>query len=108
MRIGEIILIPFPFSELNKTKVRPAVVITETKDKYKDLVVSAISSVVPKNLSEREFVIESGNMNNLRVNSIVKTDRIVTVKRNEMIAELGKLTGKELQTFKSILTEMIR
>ena len=110
MRIGEIILIPFPFSELNKTKVRPAVVITETetKDKYKDLVVSAISSVVPKNLSEREFVIESGNMNNLRVNSIVKTDRIVTVKRNEMIAELGKLTDKELQTFKSILTEMIR
>ena len=108
MRIGEIILIPFPFSELNKTKVRPAVVITETKDKYKDLVVSAISSVVPKNLSEREFVIESGNFNNLRVNSIVKTDRIVTVKRNEMIAELGKLTDKELQTFKSILTEMIR
>jgi hypothetical protein len=48
MRIGEIILIPFPFSELNKTKVRPAVVITETKDKYQDLVVSAISSVVPK------------------------------------------------------------
>jgi mRNA interferase MazF len=107
MRIGEIILIPFPFSELNKTKVRPAVVITETKDKYKDLVVSAISSVVPENLSEREFVIESGNINNLRVNSIVKTDRIVTVKRNEMIAVLGNLTDKELQTFKSILIEII-
>lgn len=108
MRIGDKVLIPFPFSELNKTKVRPAVVITETKDKYKDLVVSAISSVVPKKLSEREFVIESDNVNKLRVNSIVKTDRIVTVKRNEMIAELGKLTDRELQTFKSILLEMIR
>ena len=108
MRIGEIILIPFPFSELNKTKVRPAVVITETKDKYKDLVISAISSVVPKNLSEREFIIESGHTNNLRVNSIVKVDRIVTVKRHEMIAELGKLSDKELQTFKVILSEMIR
>jgi hypothetical protein len=72
------------------------------------LVVSAISSVVPKKLSEREFVIESDNVNKLRVNSIVKTDRIVTVKRNEMIAELGKLTDRELQTFKSILLEMIR
>lgn len=108
MRIGDKVLIPFPFSELNKTKVRPAVVITETKDKYKDLVVSAISSVVPKKLSEREFVIESDTVNKLRVNSIVKTDRIVTVKRNEMIAELGKLTDRELQTFKSILLEMIR
>ena len=108
MRIGEIILIPFPFSELYKTKVRPAVVITETKDKYQDLVVSAISSVVPKKISEREFIIVAGNTNNLRVNSIVKTDRIVTVKRNEMIAALGKLTDEELQRFKSILSEMIR
>ena len=108
MRIGEIILIPFPFSELNKTKVRPAVVITETKDKYKDLVVSAISSVVPKKLSEREFIVETGYTNNLRVNSIVKVDRIVTVKRHEMIAELGKLNNEEMQSFKSILIEMIR
>jgi len=108
MRIGEIILIPFPFSELNKPKVRPAVVITETKDKYQDLVVSAISSVVPKKISEREFIIVAGNTYNLRVNSIVKTDRIVTVKRNEMIAALGKLTDEELHRFKSILNEMIR
>lgn len=107
MRMGEIILIPFPFSELNKTKVRPAVVITETKDKYKDLVVSAISSVLPEKLSDREFIINTGNTNNLRVVSVVKTDRIVTVKRNELIAKLGKLTDNELQTFKSILIEMV-
>jgi len=50
MTIGDIILIPFPFAEFNQKKVRPAVVITETADKYKDVVVSAISSVVPSNL----------------------------------------------------------
>jgi len=32
----------------------------------------------------------------------------VTVKRHEIIAELGKLSDKELQTFKVILIEMIR
>lgn len=37
MKIGEIILIPFPFAELNNKKVRPAIVICETKDFYKDL-----------------------------------------------------------------------
>ena len=45
MRIGEIILIPFPFSELNKIKVRPAVVITETKDElqtFKDILIEMI------------------------------------------------------------------
>ena len=107
MIIGDIVLIPFPFSELTKTKVRPAVVITEIKDKYKDIVVSAISSVVPKVLSIRELVVNPGGKNNLRVKSIVKADRIVTVKRQEIIANLGKLTDKELQVFKTILSEII-
>ena len=36
MKIGEIILIPFPFAEFTNKKVRPAVVVCETKDKFKD------------------------------------------------------------------------
>lgn len=39
MKTGDIILIPFPFTELKNVKVRPAVVITETADRYKDLVI---------------------------------------------------------------------
>jgi len=108
MNIGDIVLIPFPFSELSQVKVRPAVVITETKDKYKDLVVSAISSVVPTNISDREFIIAKSEKNNLRVKSVVKADRIVTVKRERVITVMGKLTGNELNKFRSILVAMIR
>ena len=36
MKIGDIILIPFPFAELTNKKVRPVVIITETEDKYKE------------------------------------------------------------------------
>ena len=108
MKIGEIILIPFPFAELTNKKVRPAVVITETKDKYKDLVVSAISSVIPAEISSREILLKPNKVNNLRVNSIVKVDRIVTLKRDDKIADLGKLSPKELAEFKNILTEIIK
>jgi mRNA interferase MazF len=107
MNIGDIILIPFPFAEITKTKVRPAVVITETEDKYRDLVVSAISSVVPEKLSEREFLIVPGELNQLRTKSIVKVDRIVTVKRENIIAKLGKLSNEEINIFKSKLIRMI-
>ncbi len=107
MIFGDIILIPFPFSELTRNKIRPAVVITETKDKYKDLVVSAISSVVPEKLSEREFIVYATKTNKLRIDSIVKTDRIVTIKRNDLIAKLGRLNDKEKQQFKSVLISMI-
>jgi len=108
MKIGDLVLIPFPFSELSQVKVRPAVVITETKDKFKDLVVSAISSVVPSEISEREFIIPASVKNNLRVKSVVKADRIVTVKKEKVIAVMGKLTDTELSKFKSILLKMIR
>ena len=107
MKIGDIGLIPFPFSEFTQTKLLPAAVITETSDKYKDIVVSASSSVVPDKLTEREFVVPIGIKNKLRVNSVVKTDRIVTVKRENIVAQLGQLNEAELNKFKSILLEMI-
>ncbi|MCA1759002.1 MAG: type II toxin-antitoxin system PemK/MazF family toxin [Bacteroidales bacterium] len=108
MNIGDIVLIPFPYSELSQIKVRPAVVITETKDKYKDLVVSAISSVIPSKISEREFIIPTSAKNNLRVKSVVKADRIVTLKRERVITVMGQLTDNELNKFKSILLAMDR
>lgn len=108
MIIGEIVLIPFPFSEFSQTKMRLAVVIAETRDKYKDLVVSAISSVIPVKLSEREIIVPAGANNNLRVNSVIKVDRIVTIKREKVKAALGQLTENELKKFKTVLAEMVR
>jgi mRNA interferase MazF len=72
MKTGEIILIPFPFAELTNIKVRPAIVICETKDFYKDVVVCAISSVIPKKLTENELLLKKDRINNLRVNSVAK------------------------------------
>lgn len=107
MKFGQIVLVPFPFAEHIHRKVRPAVVITETTDKYKDLVVSAISSVVPSNLSNREIFIKSSPKNRLRVNSIVKVDRIITLKRDDIIAQLGLLSDDECELFRTALMEMI-
>jgi len=108
MKIGEIILIPFPFADLTKKKVRPAVVITETDDIYKDLVVSAISSVVPPSISKREMLLKANKINNLRIDSVIKVDRIVTLKKEDKIADLGKLSARELAEFKIILSEIIK
>lgn len=108
MKIGDIILIPFPFAELTNRKVRPAVIITETTDKYRDLVVSAISSVVPSIISPREIKLKPNKVNNLRAESVLKVDRIVTLKREDMIANLGKLSANELLEFKQILLQIIQ
>ena len=98
---------PFPFAELTHQKVRPSVVISQTKDKYRDLIVAAISSVVPGHVSENEIIIEPSSINKLRAKSVIKVDRIVTLKREDMIASLGRLTELQLEEFKKIFKNLV-
>lgn len=83
MKTGDIILIPFPFAELTNRKVRPALVVCETKDHFKDVVLCAISSVVVPPLSDNELLLSPDRKNGLRKTSVLKIDRIVTTKRAE-------------------------
>ena len=108
MKTGNIILVPFPFSELTNIKVRPAVVISTTKDKYEDLIVSAISSVIPDSISANEIIIESNSITNLWVNSVLKVDRIVTIKKESVIAMIGSLSENELNLFKSVFKDLVK
>ena len=107
MRTGDIILIPFPFSELTHIKVRPAVVASITKDKYKDIILCAISSSLPERLSGNEIALIPDQVNNLRAASVLKIDRIVTLKRKDKISDLGKLSDKELMQFKKIFKNLV-
>ncbi len=99
MKTGDVILVPFPFAELTNKKVRPAVVVCETKDIYRDVVVCAISSVMPASLTDNEFYVTPDPSNNLRVKSVVKVDRIVSVKSHDVIAVIGSLAPDSLETF---------
>ena len=76
METGDIILIPFPFSELSQAKLRPALVICETSDGYKDLVLSAITSVLHEPLFKNEILLKPDDKNGLRIDSILRCDRI--------------------------------
>ena len=107
MKTGDIILIPFPFTNLTASKVRPAVVATITKDHYKDVVIAAISSVLPIHLTDNEMIIQPSMSNKLKVKSVLKIDRLATVKQADMIAPLGKLNASELITFQSIFKELV-
>lgn len=100
MKTGDIVLIPFPFAELTNRKVRPAVVVCETTDQFKDLVLCAVSSVVQPPLSENELLLSPDPANGLRKTSVLKIDRIVTAKKADIITKLGKLKDADLADFK--------
>ena len=89
---GKIVLVPFPFTDLIATKLRPALVIYEGQE---DVVVAFISSKVPSELSEVDVLVtkkdtgfkESG----LKVDSVIKLDKIATILKDLIVGELGEL-----------------
>lgn len=107
MKTGDIVLLHFPFAEVSHKKVRPAAVVCETKDKYKDLVVCAISSVVHEQLSENDILLQPNTQNNLRATSILKVDRIVTAPKQDIIKKIGELGEPNLETFKNKFKKLI-
>jgi mRNA interferase MazF len=91
---GEIILLPYPFTDLTTRKVRPAVVVSSEKGKYEDIFVIPLTSRV-HNLSEGEFVLENWQEAGLNVPTAIKRGCIL-VDAGLIIKKIGNLTEKDL------------
>jgi len=68
---GDVVLLPYPFTDLKTAKVRPAVVAASEEGKYSDLFVVPLTSRTA-NLNTGEFVLKDWNGAGLNVSSAVK------------------------------------
>lgn len=97
---GDIVLVPFPFTDLSQTKLRPALILwaDPTGD---DVTLCFISSQNVNTLSPEEFALDASEpeftSTGLRVASKVRVTRIVTVERQLITRRLGKLGANQLQ-----------
>ena len=89
---GKIVLVPFPFTDLTATKLRPALVLFENGT---DVVLAFISSKIPVYLSLSDVPLTKQHPGfraaGLKVDSVIKLDKIATVLAKLVVAELGEL-----------------
>lgn len=89
---GKIILVPFPFTDLTAAKLRPALVIYEGE---KDVILSFISSKVPLKPSNVDIILRKSHSgfakSGLKLDSVIKLDKIATVLKDLIVGELGEL-----------------
>jgi mRNA interferase MazF len=92
---GRVVLVPFPFDDLSSTKVRPAVCLTNPIGPHRHVVLGFISSQVPIDIFETDVVLdaaESGfRSTGLRVSSILRLHRLMTVTTSFIQRDLGEL-----------------
>ncbi len=92
MKKGDIILIPFPFTDLTGLKNRPALVLISLE---KDVTVAFISSQI-KPSDEFEVMLEPSPKNGLKKSSLLKVTKLATIEKNLILGKLGELSKEDL------------
>jgi len=82
-------------------------VVSLTKDKFKDLILCAISSSIPVNLSANEIILTPDDSNGLRKTPVLKTDRIVTFKSASTVAVIGKINDENWSYFRVVFKSLV-
>lgn len=86
---GSIVLTRFPFTNLSGGKVRPALVISRDNARRNDLVLAFITSKTHAATIPDAMPIQQTAVNGLKVASIVRFDKIVTLETQVIAGKLG-------------------
>jgi mRNA interferase MazF len=97
---GKVVLVPFPFDDLSAGKVRPAVCLTEEIGPYRHVVLAFISSRIPEDPEPSDMLLEADadgfSATGLRVSSVLRLHRLMTVTATFVTRELGSLPPQML------------
>jgi len=101
LKRGDIVLVPFPFTDLSSRKVRPTLIISPDPQ-TEDILLAFISSALPHDrLTPTDFAIESNNPDfsktGLKKSSVFKLSKLLTLHHSVILRRLGNVS-KELQS----------
>lgn len=105
---GTVVLVNFPFTDLQSSKVRPALVLTAKGD---DVIILGIFSKVPEELRESWVKIDEFgkdfDQTGLKKTSIVKTEKIAVIHHSLIRKEIGRLPSELLRHVKRVLLKTL-
>lgn len=106
---GEVVLVPFPFTDLSQIKRRPVLVLSSQKHNRtsKDFISCGITS----NLENRRnsVLLDPSEMTegSIPVRSRIKYDKIFTLEKGLILKGLGKVSPQKLAKVKSGLISLL-
>lgn len=97
---GDVVLTPFPFTNLSGASLRPALIVSQGLI-AQDVVLVAISSVIRGGAVSTDCTVDTTHpefaQTGLRVASVIRTHKLVAVERAVVVRRLGHI-GPQLQT----------
>src|ERR1700739_3473526 len=95
-RRGDVVLVPFPFTDFKSHKWRPAVIVSPKVSRRGDVIVAFISSVLPFDKPEENaVVVESADAGfrktGLKVSSVFRMDKLITLHFSLILRHMGHI-----------------
>jgi len=103
---GEIIVVPFPFSDLSASKRRPALVIADLPGD--DLILCQITSQNVRDYMAVSVDVTDVDNGTLNVASNVRPNRLFTADENIVLYSLGNLKSNKLNEVITKIVNMIQ
>ena len=94
LSVGSVVLVPFPFSDLSATKLRPALVVASSG--RGDWICAQITSKPYSDSSAIEIVNEDFQVGSLSRNSYIKPAKLFTANQSLFRRNVGKITQRKL------------
>ncbi len=104
--IGAVVLVPFPFSDLSQSKLRPAVVLAD--DGKVDFVLCQITSKAYADARAVELTDASFSTGSLRVVSYARPAKLFTANSSLIVSQVGELTEDTLKQIVDAMVDLLR
>lgn len=104
MKKGDVVLVPFPFTDLSSKKRRPALVLLASE--Y-DVVLAFITTKLFYE-EESSIKIKSSDSNGLKKQSLIRLDKLVTLDKELIIGKLGEIEDSVIADLNQKIKELYK
>ncbi len=108
---GQIVLFPFPQTNLTSGKTRPALLLGKLPGLYNDWLICMISSQLHQYIQHFDEVVDKNDtdfvQSGLKMPSIIRVGRLAVVEESVLLGAIGEIEDERLKRIKTNLSDWL-
>ena len=102
---GDVVVVPFPFTDFTSSERRPALVLCQDKD---DIILCSITTKKREDTKDVFITHKDFSEGSLRVESFVRLTRLLTVSKSLILYKIGSLKQEKIEEIANEVCKMLK
>jgi mRNA interferase MazF len=104
MEKGDIVLIPFPFTDLSGNKLRPAIVLAQTS---LDITVCFVTTQLHWQ-DATDILLQPNSNNGIKKPSLIRVSKLATLDKGLALGKIGSIDSNKISELNSKLKQLLQ